>query len=1086
MTDRVVLSADGYNWYIPAQDGYDIPLSQNLYSSNNSIGIDITSNYPYIDLTVTGTNVTADKVTITDDNASNASMYPVWVTSNTGNLPVYVSSSKISFNPSTGTLTTTTFVGALTGNASTASKWLNARNLAGNSVDGSTNVPFTNKFIVQGTTDAGLTGAQFLGALATGIVKNTITTGVLSIATAPDFPILNQDTTGTAQYATNVTLTTTGTNANFYIPFASGNTTGNYGLGVDAGLYYNPNTNTLYATTFSGAFSGTATSATNLAGGLANQIPYQTAPSTTSFMTAAANSILVTNGSNVPSLSTTIPAGVDFASNVLLPITTSTVGQIQIARPTATPFIIHTYGANIAANYNIFAGMAVGNFTNTGAYNIAVGQSLLTGLTSGTYNIIFGGGGTNITTGYSNIGMGFILGSLISGNNNICFGTNTGNSYTGSESSNILFHNSGVIGESNVIRIGTQGTGAHQQNRAFIAGIYNTAGAATTYVCNIDSNGQLGSSTTVTADKLSLSKTTSTVGQIQFENTTLIHAYSPVSTTANSQNMFIGYLSGNYTMTGSGVGAQGNNAFGSFTLNSLTTGTLNQAFGYQSLALLTTGFGNSAFGANAGIQLITGSYNSFLGLNAGYDCTGSESHNLLIGHNGGAGINHILAIGRTGSGNGQQNKCYIAAIYGTSIGATAGLALIDSNEQLGSLSGATNTILIGGAAPSFSATIPSAVLAGSSLYVGTTAIALNRSSAAQSLTGITSIDGYAAQLTTTNSTSASTFYIPFISGSTTGNYSYDVSSGLSYVPSIAQLKSTSFTGNLFINRVAIAASGISWYSLVYNAWYNYMAQAAQTNVGPKGNLTAPTGTYVTSWALREYIENAAGYGWTWESGTTATVTPTIVAELRSSDGLFKTAGGLYTTATTEATTAGAGSIVTSGGIYASKAIINGSTTDSSSITTGAIITAGGAAIGKKLYVGTGIYLPTSGGTASELNFNEENYSHTTTISGIWASAQNITIYCHRIGNHVTLQFISTSATANTASVITLDTVLPPRFRPTIGIVKEALVDDNGTFKHGAVSIGSTGAIQWGTSYFNTTFAGSGTSGLIADAISYCV
>jgi hypothetical protein len=60
MTDRVVLSADGYNWYIPAQDGYDIPLSQNLYSSNNSIGIDITSNYPYIDLTVTGTNVTAD------------------------------------------------------------------------------------------------------------------------------------------------------------------------------------------------------------------------------------------------------------------------------------------------------------------------------------------------------------------------------------------------------------------------------------------------------------------------------------------------------------------------------------------------------------------------------------------------------------------------------------------------------------------------------------------------------------------------------------------------------------------------------------------------------------------------------------------------------------------------------------------------------------------------------------------------------------------------------------------------------------------------------------------------------------------
>lgn len=83
-----------------------------------------------------------------------------------------------------------------------AAKWTTARNLAGNSVDGSTNVPFSNKFVVQGTTDAGLSGAQFLGALTTGIVKNTTTTGVLSIAVAADFPTLNQNTTGTASNVT--------------------------------------------------------------------------------------------------------------------------------------------------------------------------------------------------------------------------------------------------------------------------------------------------------------------------------------------------------------------------------------------------------------------------------------------------------------------------------------------------------------------------------------------------------------------------------------------------------------------------------------------------------------------------------------------------------------------------------------------------------------------------------------------------------------------------------------------------------------------------------------------------------------------
>ena len=46
-------------------------------------------------------------------------------------------------------------------------------------------------------------------------------------------------------------------------------------------------------------------------------------------------------------------------------------------------------------------------------------------------------------------------------------------------------------------------------------------------------------------------------------------------------------------------------------------------------------------------------------------------------------------------------------------------------------------------------TIPATVLGNSSLFVGTTSIALNRASAAQSLTGITSIDGSAATLTTT-------------------------------------------------------------------------------------------------------------------------------------------------------------------------------------------------------------------------------------------------------------------------------------------------------------------------------------------------
>lgn len=100
----------------------------------------------------------------------------------TGTLATLAGSEALSNKDLTsGTNTFPTFNQNTTGSAA---KWTTARNLAGNSVDGSANVAFANKFIVQGTTDAGLSGAQFLGALSTGIVKNTTTTGVLSIAAA--------------------------------------------------------------------------------------------------------------------------------------------------------------------------------------------------------------------------------------------------------------------------------------------------------------------------------------------------------------------------------------------------------------------------------------------------------------------------------------------------------------------------------------------------------------------------------------------------------------------------------------------------------------------------------------------------------------------------------------------------------------------------------------------------------------------------------------------------------------------------------------------------------------------------------------
>jgi hypothetical protein len=100
-------------------------------------------------------------------------------------------------------------VGSACGSGGTGGNWTTPRLLAGNSVDGSANVPFTNKFIVQGTSDTGLSSAQFLGALATCMLKNTTATGVLSCAAAADVPTIaeSQVTSLTTDLAAKVPST---------------------------------------------------------------------------------------------------------------------------------------------------------------------------------------------------------------------------------------------------------------------------------------------------------------------------------------------------------------------------------------------------------------------------------------------------------------------------------------------------------------------------------------------------------------------------------------------------------------------------------------------------------------------------------------------------------------------------------------------------------------------------------------------------------------------------------------------------------------------------------------------------------------
>jgi hypothetical protein len=86
-------------------------IALNRSSASQSLtGVNIDGSAGSATTATTATNAT--NVAITDDTSTATDMYPTWVTTTTGNLPITVSSTKLKFNPSTGVLTAT---GGVTG-----------------------------------------------------------------------------------------------------------------------------------------------------------------------------------------------------------------------------------------------------------------------------------------------------------------------------------------------------------------------------------------------------------------------------------------------------------------------------------------------------------------------------------------------------------------------------------------------------------------------------------------------------------------------------------------------------------------------------------------------------------------------------------------------------------------------------------------------------------------------------------------------------------------------------------------------------------------------------------------------------------
>ena len=148
---------------------------------------------------------------------------------------------------------------------------------------------------------------------------------------------------------------------------------------------------------------------------------------------------------------------------------------------------------NTGANNNTALGYMALNAC-TDAANIAIGVNAMLIATTAEQNVSVGNSSMlDLTTGDMNTAVGTTsLANITTGSSNTVLGHSAGSSLTTTDSSNILVGNGGTSGDNNTIRIGAPGSGAGQQNKAYVAGITGVTVAASAPIA-VDTNGQISS-----------------------------------------------------------------------------------------------------------------------------------------------------------------------------------------------------------------------------------------------------------------------------------------------------------------------------------------------------------------------------------------------------------------------------------------------------------------------------------------------------------------------------------------------------------------------------------------------------------------
>lgn len=116
-------------------------------------------------------------------------------------------------------------------------------------------------------------------------------------------------------------------------------------------------------------------------------------------------------------------------------------------------------------------------------------------------------------------------------------------------------------------------------------------------------------------------------------------------------------------------------------------------------------------------------------------------------------------------------------------------------------------------------------------------------------------------------------------------------------------------------------------------------------------------------------------------------------------------------------------------------------------------------IWKPTYFPDGITFLTTGGTPTNLNYNEVYVDNAFAFAGPTATPQVVTLTICRLGRMQSLNVTAVNGVFNAGASFTSTTAIPARFRPTNDTIMNFVVSDNSTFKAGSIQINSTGIIE---------------------------